>query len=124
MFNESELNAKLVAELREIAKNLNIPDYDELRKQQLIRSIVEQQKSNIESSEKQEQAVESAPRTNGSAAGANGNGDKPKRARRTRIKKSEEKERRVGKEWRTWGAHEEEIKDARPKDSQQIGRRE
>ncbi|MFS8615853.1 MAG: transcription termination factor Rho [Solitalea sp.] len=91
MFNESELNAKLVAELREIAKNLNIPDYDELRKQQLIRSIVEQQKSNIESSEKQDQAVESAPRTNGSAAGANGNGDKPKRARRTRIKKSEEK---------------------------------
>src|SRR5690606_40116708 len=36
-------------------------------------------------------ALPISPRTNGSAAGANGNGDKPKRARRTRIKKSEEK---------------------------------
>lgn len=91
MFNESELNAKLVAELREIAKNLNIPDYDELRKQHLIRSIVEKQKSDIESDEKQAQANETASKSNGSTPGSNGNGDKPKRGRRTRIKKSEDK---------------------------------
>lgn len=80
MFNESELNAKLVAELREIAKNLSIPDFDELRKQDLIRRIIDTQKSTGESTE-----------TSPAAPKGNGNGtEKPKRGRRIRIKKDEE----------------------------------
>src|ERR1700744_3255274 len=41
--SDIELNDKLVSELREIAKSLGIADADELRKAQLIASIVEQQ---------------------------------------------------------------------------------
>ncbi len=39
--NIHELNAKLVSELREIAKLIGIPDADKLRKQELISKIVE-----------------------------------------------------------------------------------
>lgn len=38
--NISELNAKLVSELREIAKLIGIPDADKLRKQELINRII------------------------------------------------------------------------------------
>ncbi|MGN6641322.1 MAG: Rho termination factor N-terminal domain-containing protein, partial [Mucilaginibacter sp.] len=43
MFDTTELNDKLVSELREIAKSLGIPDADDLRKAQLISNIIEQQ---------------------------------------------------------------------------------
>lgn len=43
MFDTTELNDKLVSELREIAKSLGIPDADDLRKAQLISTIIEQQ---------------------------------------------------------------------------------
>lgn len=36
MFNTTELNDKLVSELREIAKSIGIPQADDLRKQDLI----------------------------------------------------------------------------------------
>ncbi|MBK1439437.1 transcription termination factor Rho [Parapedobacter sp. ISTM3] len=39
--NINELNAKLVSELREIARLIGIPDADKLRKQELVRKIVE-----------------------------------------------------------------------------------
>src|SRR3569832_2187822 len=38
-----ELNNKLVGELKEIAKNLNIPKYETLKKQELIYKILDQQ---------------------------------------------------------------------------------
>jgi transcription termination factor Rho len=41
MSDTTELNDKLVSELREIAKSLGIADADELRKAQLISRIVE-----------------------------------------------------------------------------------
>jgi len=41
--NTSELNDKLVSELREMAKSLGITEADELRKPQLISKIIEQQ---------------------------------------------------------------------------------
>ncbi|MCO4291402.1 transcription termination factor Rho [Solitalea sp. MAHUQ-68] len=43
MYDIIELNDKLVSELREIAKGLEIPDYDELRKQELIYRILDTQ---------------------------------------------------------------------------------
>lgn len=45
MFNTNELNDKLVSELREIAKSLLITEADQLRKQDLIKKIVESQQS-------------------------------------------------------------------------------
>src|SRR5690606_22343453 len=39
--NINELNAKLVSELREIAKLIGIPDVEKLRKQELVAKIVE-----------------------------------------------------------------------------------
>lgn len=41
-----ELNNKLVGELKEIAKNLNIPKYETLKKQELIYKILDQQALN------------------------------------------------------------------------------
>ena len=57
MFDTTELNDKLVSELREIAKSLGIAEADELRKPQLISNIVEQQQL-IEAARAQQAAVE------------------------------------------------------------------
>ncbi len=57
MSDTIELNDKLVSELREIAKSLGIGEADELRKPQLITSIVEQQQL-IEAARAQQAAVE------------------------------------------------------------------
>lgn len=46
MYDITTLNDKLVSELRQIAKDLEIHDYDELRKQELIYKIVDKQKDN------------------------------------------------------------------------------
>jgi transcription termination factor Rho len=57
MSDTIELNDKLVSELREIAKSLGITEADELRKPQLITSIVEQ-KQLIEAARAQQSIVE------------------------------------------------------------------
>ena len=41
MYDNSSLNEKLVSELRQIAKDLAIAGYEELRKQELIYQILE-----------------------------------------------------------------------------------
>jgi len=46
MYDILELNDKLVNELKEIARLMNIPNYDELRKQELIYKILDQQALN------------------------------------------------------------------------------
>lgn len=43
MHDNTELNNKLVGELREIAKSLNIPKFETLKKQELISKIIENQ---------------------------------------------------------------------------------
>jgi transcription termination factor Rho len=58
MSDTIELNDKLVSELREIAKSLGIAEADELRKAQLITTIV-QQKQLIEAARNQQDTVES-----------------------------------------------------------------
>ncbi len=84
MSDTTELNDKLVSELREIAKSLGIPDADDLRKPQLISSIVEQQQL-IEAARAQQNAVENnyAPKD---AAPATDSADKGRK--RTRSVKS------------------------------------
>ncbi len=57
MSDTSELNDKLVSELREMAKSLGIAEADELRKPQLISKIVEQNQL-IEAARAQQNAVE------------------------------------------------------------------
>ena len=66
--NIHELNAKLVSELREIAKLIGIPDADKLRKQELISKIVEtgdQEEAREETKEPEEDkpAVAETPAT-------------------------------------------------------------
>ena len=46
MYDIIELNNKLVGELKDIAKSLNIPKYELLKKQELIYKILDQQAIN------------------------------------------------------------------------------
>src|SRR2546426_12442154 len=46
MYDILELNDKLLTELKEIARLMNIPNYDELRKQELVYKILDQQALN------------------------------------------------------------------------------
>src|SRR5205085_8448863 len=46
MYDILELNDKLVNEIKEIARLMEIPNYDELRKQELIYKILDQQALN------------------------------------------------------------------------------
>lgn len=66
MYDIIELNNKLVGELKEIAKNLNIPKYEALKKQELIYKILDQQAINPTdnpSPEKTSAPTEEEPRT-------------------------------------------------------------
>lgn len=77
MYDITTLNDKLVSELRQIAKELEINDYDELRKQELIYKIVDKQKETNASGE-----VENPIESNNSA-------EKPKRKRTVKATKEE-----------------------------------
>jgi transcription termination factor Rho len=72
MSDKTELNDKLVSELREIAKSLGIADADELRKPELITNIVQMEQL-IEAARAQQNAVENnyaeVPASNGADAG-------------------------------------------------------
>ncbi len=83
MFDTTELNDKLVSELREIAKSLGIPDADELRKPQLITGIVEMQQL-IEAARSQQATVENNYKPVNAPAGEDA-GDKPRK--RSRVVK-------------------------------------
>ncbi len=74
----NELNAKLVSELREIAKLIGVADADKLRKQELIQRIVS---SGEESNEPEPALAESAPE--------GGSGDERPRKRTRTLKTSE-----------------------------------
>lgn len=78
MYDITTLNDKLVSELRQIAKDLELNDYDELRKQELIYKIVDKQKETNASNE-----VESSIDTNSSSS------EKPKRKRTVKVAKEE-----------------------------------
>lgn len=68
MYDIHELNDKLVSELREVAKNLSIPDYDELKKQELIYKILEQQAPQPTATNSTEESAASLEQDNAKAA--------------------------------------------------------
>src|SRR5690606_30573830 len=55
--NINELNAKLVSELREIARLIGIPDAEKLRKQELVSKIVETGEEEARNAAKEESAA-------------------------------------------------------------------
>ncbi|MBL0103566.1 MAG: transcription termination factor Rho [Bacteroidetes bacterium] len=96
MYDILELNDKLVNELKEIARLMNIPNYDELRKQELIYKILDQQALNPDSSKSIRESlgskfsntqtkveVKEAPAAAAKAAQADSSGGRPKRKRVT-----------------------------------------
>jgi transcription termination factor Rho len=93
MSDTSELNDKLVSELRDIARSLGIAEADDLRKADLITAIVEQQKL-IEFARTQQNIVASNYAPIGTAPEAPAdNGDKTRK--RTRTLKTNSNEPRV-----------------------------
>ncbi|MCQ6957989.1 transcription termination factor Rho [Mucilaginibacter aquariorum] len=90
MSDTIELNDKLVSELREIAKSLGIAEADELRKAQLITSIV-QQKQLIEAARNQQDTVESNYSEKPAAVAVADNTEKTRK--RTRTVKTKEQPR-------------------------------
>ncbi len=63
MYDIIELNSKLVSELKEIAKELNIPKYDKLLKQDLIYKILDHQALNPSASKAEKDKKEEAKPT-------------------------------------------------------------
>jgi transcription termination factor Rho len=78
MYDIIELNGKLVGELRDIAKQMNIPKYEALKKQELIYKILDQQA--LSPSSKQD------------SGSRNHDSDKPKRTRKIRMENTEPEE--------------------------------
>ncbi len=85
MYDILELNKKLVPELKEIAKNLNVKKIETLRKQDLIYKILDQQAIVASQSKKVVKKV-SSPETN-KASKETGEAQKRPRARTRTIKK-------------------------------------
>ena len=73
--NINELNAKLVSELREIAKLIGIPDVEKLRKHELVTKIVETGEEAKSNASEAEAPAESTPADSGS--------ERPRRRTRT-----------------------------------------
>ncbi len=76
MYDISTLSDKLVSELRQIAKDLEIHDYDELRKQELIYKIMDKQENN-------------PSETNSNSTSEINSEEKPKRKRSAKASKEE-----------------------------------
>ncbi|MBE7178647.1 MAG: transcription termination factor Rho [Mucilaginibacter polytrichastri] len=78
MYSSSDLNDKLVSELREVAKSLGIPNAENYRKQELIKHIEEQQT-----------LIDSAREAQTTEPEAADEDDKPRKRARTARKKEE-----------------------------------
>lgn len=79
--NINELNAKLVSELRQIAKRIGIPEVDKLRKQELIDKIMESDKQT--NNQQQNNADAQIPSKTAPAATSSVEAEKPRRRTRT-----------------------------------------
>src|SRR4051812_2561797 len=89
MFNKTELNEKLTAELRELAKANGILNVDALRKAELVEIISQIKAQETESTLTEAPSSVKAPKAKLTKANANANAtDKPVR-KRTRISKDE-----------------------------------
>ena len=85
MFEISELKAKKLPELQEIAKGLSVPKYQKLKKLDLVYQILDVQASNPSATKKVVAQVE-VPKKEDATAVVTENKPKPKRARVTKEK--------------------------------------
>lgn len=99
MYDILELNDKLVNELKEIARLLEIPNYDELRKQELIYKILDQQALNPGASNSIRESLSTKFSNNNSKmelhevpvpVEKNSSGDNNSRPKRKRVSPGEE----------------------------------
>jgi transcription termination factor Rho len=88
MFNKTELTEKLTAELRELAKNAGINNADELRKNDLIEQILQQQSPKSESLDAPQESAAIISAAKPKMTREN-NGDKPMAKKRARISKDD-----------------------------------
>lgn len=86
MYDIIELNKKLVSELREIAKSLDLKKVDKLKKEELVFKILDQQAINPPKPVKTEEAKKPKP-----VASSNGSTGKPKRKRIIKPEGQDEK---------------------------------
>lgn len=94
MSNTTELNDKLVSELRSLAKSFGVPDADSLRKPDLIAKITEQQ-SLIEAARLQQQTVTNDYTEHNPVAATEEAADKPRKRVRTLKSKIEQQRTEV-----------------------------
>jgi len=94
MSNTTELNDKLVSELRSLAKSFGVPDADSLRKPDLIAKITEQQ-SLIEAARLQQQTVTNDYTEHNPVAVTEEAADKPRKRVRTLKSKIEQQRTEV-----------------------------
>ena len=95
MYDILELNKKLVSELRDIAKELNIKKFESLRKQDLVYKILDQQAIESTEPKKSEHSNPGRPKaekvaSSDSFEGGNVNSDKKRRKRHFRRDNKEE----------------------------------
>jgi len=91
MFNKTELNEKLTAELREIAKTKGILNAEELRKAELVEIIAQIAELESATEAPGEEPEPKAPKVKLAKAAKESTAEKPAR-KRIRIPKEEEKE--------------------------------
>ena len=82
MYDILELNDKLVSELKEIAKLMNLPNYDDFRKQELIYKILDQQALHPEVSKNVRESL--TAKTPAKSAKV----EKPEKAEKTEVKET------------------------------------
>jgi len=90
MSNTTELNDKLVSELRTLAKSFGVPDADSLRKPDLIAKITEQQNLIEAARLQQETVAKDYTEHNSAAAATEEAADKPRKRIRTLKSKIEQ----------------------------------
>ncbi|MEE4198561.1 MAG: transcription termination factor Rho [Bacteroidales bacterium] len=111
MYDILELNKKLVSELREIAKSLQIKKVESLKKQDLIYKILDQQAINATSDSKPEKKTSGRKRNNESSSSTR------KSDASSSSKKSKEKTEQVKRAPRQEAPKENLPKDSSPKES-------
>src|SRR4051812_6821795 len=92
MYDIAQLNDKLVSELKEIARQLSIPNYESLKKQELVYKILDFQAANPEAAvvlppkekekEKEKEVVKTPEPAPAKAIASSSSDDRPKQRKR------------------------------------------
>lgn len=113
MYDILELNKKLVSDLRDIAKELNIKKVESLRKQDLIYKILDQQAINATETVKEDKKPTRKKAAEKPASKADDSAGKPRRRRISTKEKQASQERKVEKVIPSSGVKQEKSLDRR-----------